>query len=40
MTFDPIPITGVLSFDYFFSLVFVLGLVAIVPGQILKLLRT
>lgn len=39
MTFGVIDITGVLSFDYFFTLVFVIGLVAIVPGQILKLMR-
>lgn len=32
-------ITGNVAFDYFFSIVFYMGLVAIVPGQIFKLLR-
>jgi len=39
MTFGVIPFTGVLSFDYFFTLVFVSGLIAIGPSQLYKLLR-
>jgi hypothetical protein len=39
VTIGVIPITGVLSYDYFFTLVFVPGLMAIGPAMIFKLLR-
>lgn len=40
MTFDPIPITGNIAFDYMFSLVFVSGLVSVAPYLLFKLLRS
>lgn len=39
MTFGVIPFTGNLCFDYFFSLVFVSGLIAIGPSMLYRLLR-
>jgi hypothetical protein len=36
MTVPIIPITGVLVFDYFFTIVFVMGLVAIGPAMLFK----
>ena len=39
MTFDPIPITGNLVFDYFFSIVFVMGCISIGPSLLFRLLR-
>lgn len=39
MTFSPIPITGNEAFDYFFSLVFVSGLIGIGPMMLFKLLK-
>jgi len=39
MEIPVLTITGNLSFDYFFSIVFFMGLIAIVPAQIFKLFR-
>jgi hypothetical protein len=39
MDFGVIPVTGNLAFDYFFTLPFVLGLVAIGPALLFKLFR-
>ncbi len=39
MTVSVWAITGDPVFDYFFTLVMFMGLIAIVPGQIFKLLR-
>lgn len=39
MTFNPIAITGNQAFDYFFSLVFVFGLIAIGPALLFRLLK-
>jgi len=39
MTVNVLSITGNLSFDYFFTIIFYMGLVAIVPAQIFKLFR-
>lgn len=39
MTCPVLSITGNLVFDYYFSIVFFMGLIAIVPAQIFKLLR-
>jgi hypothetical protein len=40
MTIGVIPVTGNLPFDYFFTLVFVMGLVAIGPAMLFRLLRS
>ena len=39
MTFQPLPVTGNPVFDYFFSIVFVMGLVGIGPSLIFRLFK-
>lgn len=39
MTIGVMTVTGNMSFDYFFTLVFVFGLVAIGPSLLYRLLR-
>lgn len=39
MTIGSIPVTGNATFDYFFTLVFVMGMVAIGPSLLFRLLR-
>lgn len=39
MTIGTIPITGNPAFDYFFTIVFVMGCVAVGPALVFKLLR-
>jgi len=39
MEITVLAITGNLAFDYFFSITFYMGLIAIVPAQIFKLFR-
>jgi len=40
MTINAIPVTGNASFDYFFTIVFVCGLVAVGPSMLFKLMRS
>lgn len=39
MTISPIPVTGNQAFDYFFSIVFVLGMISIGPSLLFKLFK-
>jgi len=39
MTVHVLTITGNLAFDYFFSITFYMGLIAIVPAMIFRLMR-
>lgn len=39
MTIDVIPVTGNLVFDYFFTIVFLLGCISIGPSMLFRLLR-
>lgn len=39
MTIDVLIITGNPAFDYFFTIVFYMGLIAIVPAQIFRLFK-
>jgi len=39
MTIGIIPISGNMVFDYFFTMVFVLGCISIGPAMLFKLLR-
>jgi len=39
MTINAIPVTGNAAFDYFFTIVFVMGLVSIGPALLFRLFR-